>query len=372
MMELWQTLSEQPAVIILLPIGVAVFVTALCLVAWKFLYKWLARWTKKANAELVDTVLRSTRRSLLPLCLVAGIYAGIRVSRLPEAWMGAADKLMLSLLIISIALAIASLVSIGITSYARKSRIALPMTSLAQNAVRGLILVLGALVLLDTLGVRITSLIAALGIGSLAVALALQDTLSNLFAGAYIILSRNIRTGDYIKVDSGVEGYVVDIGWRATTIRPFDNNIVIMPNSKLSQSVVTNCNLPEPWMQLAIPVNVSYDTDIEKLERVLLEEGKRAVQEVPGMLTDFEPVVRFMPGFGDFSLNFVFVFRVKQYVDQYFVQHELRKRILKRFRQEGIEIPFPIHTVRISTNQTESKGGIDAGYRSDENTGAIP
>ena len=363
-MDLWQIISTQQAVIILVPIGVAVLVTAFCLVLWKFLHKWLARWAKRTGAETFDLVLRSTRRSLLPLCFVAGIYAGIRVSKLPDEWAAVTDKVMLSLLILSVALLVASLASIGISGYARKSRINLPMTSLAQNVVRGIILGLGVLVLLDTLGVKITSLIAALGIGSLAVALALQDTLSNLFAGIYIILSRSIKRGNYIKIDSTVEGYVVDIGWRATTIRPFENTIVIIPNSKLGQSIVTNYNLPEPWIQVAIPVNVSYDTDIEKLERVLVEEGKKALKEVPGMLTDFEPVVRFMPGFGDFSLNFVFVFRVKEFVDQYFVQHELRKRIIKRFRQEGIEIPFPIRTVRI--NQTQPTGGIDARYQSDE------
>ncbi len=371
MMELWQAFSEQQAVIILVPIGIAALVTALCLLLWKLLYKWLALWAKKTKSRLADGVVRS-KGATLPWCFIAGIYAGIRVSQLPEVWVAASDKVLVSLLILSIALAAASLAGVLVARYARKSVIGAPMTSLVQNSVRGLILILGILVLLDTLGVKITTLIAALGIGTLAVALALQDTLSNLFAGAYIVASRNIRLGDYIKVESGVEGYVVDIGWRATTVRPFENTIVIIPNSKLSQSIVTNYNLPEPWIQVAIPINVSYDTDIEKLEGVLLEEGKRAVKEVPGMLTDFEPVVRFMPGFGDFSLNFVFVFRVKQYVDQYFVQHELRKRILKRFRQEGIEIPFPIRTVRISTNQTESKGGIDAGYRSDENTGAIP
>ena len=353
MTQLWQTLSSQQAVIILMPIGVAVLVTTLCLVLWRLLYKWLARLAKKTKSELADGVARSTKGAILPLCFIAGIYAGIRVSRLPETWMAVADKLMLSLLIISIALAVASLASIGITSYARKSRIAIPMTSLAQNIVRGLILVLGALVLLDTLDVKITTLIAALGIGTLAVALALQSTLSDLFAGAYIILSKNIRPGDYIKLDSGDEGYVVDINWRATTIRPFQNTIVIIPNSKLSQSIVTNYNLPEPWIQVAIPINVSYDTDIDRLEQILVEEGKKAIKEVPGMLTDFEPVVRFMPGFGDFSLNFVFVFRVKQFVDQYFVQHELRKRILKRFRQEGITIPFPIRTVRLEYDNTK-------------------
>jgi small-conductance mechanosensitive channel len=352
MTELWEIFSSQQAGQILIPIGVAVLVTALCLVMWKYLYGWFIRLAKKANAESLDSVLHSTRRTLLPWCFVAGLYAGISVSEISESLKVLADKILLSLLIISIALTVSSLASIFIAGYARKSRINIPITGLAKNVVRGFILVLGALVLLDTLGIKITSLIAALGIGTLAVALALQDTLSNLFAGAYIIIGKNIRTGDYIKVDTGVEGYVVDIGWRATTIRPFENTIIIIPNSKLSQSVVTNYNLPEPWIQVAIPINVSYDTDIEKLEKVLTEEGKKALTEVPGMLTDFEPVVRFMPGFGDFALNFVFVFRVKQYVDQYFVQHELRKRILNRFRQEHIEIPFPIRNVRIVANQT--------------------
>lgn len=82
-----------------------------------------------------------------------------------------------------------------------------------------------------------------------------------------------------------------------------------------------------------------------------------SVYEIPGMLTEFEPVVRFMPGFGDFSLNFVFVFRVKQFVDQYFIQHELRKRILKRFRQEGVEIPFPIRTIKINSKAKSTGEG---------------
>lgn len=370
MSQLLPALSSQQIMRILIPLGVAVLIAALCLALRRILYYWLDKWSKRTKSELGNTVLRSTRGASVSWCCVAGIYAGIRVSELPESWMGVADKALVSLLILSIALAAASLASILITGYTRKAKVAAPMTSLAQNAIRGFILVLGGLVLLDTLGVEVTTLIAALGIGSLAVALALQDTLSNLFAGAYIILSRNIRPGDYIKVDSGDEGYVVDVGWRATTIRPFQNTIVIIPNSKLSQSIVTNYNLPQLWIQVALPINVSYDTDIDKLERVLVEEGERAIKEVPGMLPDFEPVVRFMPGFGDFSLNFVFVFRVKEFVDQYFAQHELRKRILKRFRQEGIEIPFPIRTVRLDTPKAKTAGeSIDAG---DESGRAIP
>jgi small-conductance mechanosensitive channel len=372
MAHLWQELTSHQAMQILIPIGVMVLVAGLCLVLRKVLYYWLGRWAKKTKTELDDIILHSTNGASLLWCVAAGIYAGIRVSELPEVWMTIAGKVLAGLIILSIALALASLTSLLIASYARKSSMTVPMASLAQNVVRGIILLVGILILLDTFGVKITTLIAALGIGSLAIALALQSTLSDLFAGAYIMVGRKIRVGDYIKVDSGDEGYVVDIDWRATTIKPFQNTIVIIPNSKLSQAIVTNYNLPDPWIQVAIPINVSYDTDIERLERVLVEEGKRAIKEIPGMVTDFEPVVRFMPGFGDFSLNFVFVFRVKEFVDQYLVQHELRKRILKRFRQENIEIPFPIRTLQIHGNKAKSAGeSIGEAYGADESKRAI-
>ncbi|MDD5287588.1 MAG: mechanosensitive ion channel family protein [Dehalococcoidales bacterium] len=355
MTELWQKLNSNQFLVVLIPIGVAVIVAGLCLVLWKYLYKWLLSRAERFRSESLNMGIRSISKTALVLCFVIGIYAGVRASELPASWTSIADKILVSLLILAAALVMSSIASISVAVYTRKSKLAIPMTSLVQNAARVIILVLGALIILDTLGVKITSLIAALGIGSLAIALALQETLSNLFAGIYVVIGGKIKSGDYIKLDSGEEGFVVDIGWRSTTIKPFQNTIIIIPNSKLSQSIVTNYNLPDPWIQIAIPINVSYETDIDKLEEILLEEGRRAIKEIPGMLIDFEPVVRFSPGFGDFSLNFVFVFRVRQFVDQYFVQHELRKRILKRFRKEGIEIPFPIHTININS-KTQSTG----------------
>ncbi len=372
MTELWEKITLPEVMEVLMPVGVAILVTGLCILIRKVLYQWLSRISRRTKTELDDIIVRSTRGASLLWCFVAGIYTGLALSGVPETWTAIVDKVLVSLLILSFALVVASIGSTFIIRYAARSKMAAPMTSLAQNTVRGLILVVGILVLLDTLGVKVTTLIAALGIGSLAVALALQSTLSDLFAGTYIILSKNIRPGDYIKLDSGDEGYVVDINWRATTIRPFQNTIVIVPNSKLSQAIVTNYSLPEPWIQVAIPINVGYDTDVEHLERVLVEEGKKAIKEIPGMLTDFEPVVRFMPGFGDFSLNFVFVFRVKEFVDQYYVQHQLRKRILKRFREEGIEIPFPIRTVRMERNKSNLVGEARIEHEADRDTGAIP
>jgi small-conductance mechanosensitive channel len=199
--------------------------------------------------------------------------------------------------------------------------------------------------ILHALGVSITPLLTALGVGGLAVALALQDTLANLFAGIHILLERSIRVGDFVRLEGGQEGYVVDIGWRTTKVRMLPNNIVVIPNSKLAQSVLTNYYLPEPRMSLLIPISVSYGSDPEHVERVLIDETLKAAQEVPGLLKEPAPFVRFIPGFGESSLDFTLICQVKEFVDQYLAQHELRKRIFKRFQAEGIEIPFPHRTV---------------------------
>jgi small-conductance mechanosensitive channel len=120
---------------------------------------------------------------------------------------------------------------------------------------------------------------------------------------------------------------------------------VVIPNSKLSQSVVTNYYLPEKKMSLLMPIGVSYSSDPEKVEKILVDEARKAVGEVQGLLGDPEPFVRFIPGFGESSLDFTLICQVNEFVDQYLAQHELRKRIFKRFREEGIEIPFPHRTV---------------------------
>jgi small-conductance mechanosensitive channel len=210
---------------------------------------------------------------------------------------------------------------------------------------KGIIFTIGILIILSYMGISIAPLLTALGVGGLAVALALQDTLANLFAGIHILVEKSLRVGDFVKLESGQEGYVDDITWRTTRIRMLPNNMVVIPNSKLAQSVVTNYYLPERRMSLLIPIGVSYASDPAKVERILVEEAKKGATDIPGLLADPEPFVRFIPGFGDSSLDFTLICQVREFVDQYLAQHELRKRIFKRFRDEGIEIPFPHRTV---------------------------
>jgi len=249
------------------------------------------------------------------------------------------------LIILSITVVAANLVTRVFIRYIDRSSVSVQSTGLLNTIIKTAVYLIGFIIILNILGISIAPLITALGIGGLAVALALKDTLENLFAGIHIMAEKTVRVGDFIRLETGQEGYVEDISWRTTRIRMLPNNMIVIPNSKLAQSIVVNYFLPEKTMSFQIPISVSYDSDPELVEKILIEEVKKAIKEVPGLLSEPSPVVRFIPGFGESSLDFTLVCHVKEFVDQYPVQHELRKRIFKRFQQEGIEIPFPQRVV---------------------------
>ncbi len=217
-------------------------------------------------------------------------------------------------------------------------------SSLFANVVKIIIIILGGLVILNHLGISITPVLTTLGIGGLAVALALQDTLSNLFAGMYIALDNQIKVGDYIKLDSGEEGYVEDIGWRLTKIRQLPNNMVLVPNSKLAQAKIINYELPSSDLAVLVQVGVHYNSDLELVERITCEVGKEVMQTVPGGVPEFDPFIRYHT-FGDFSINFTVILRAKTFVDRYLITHEFIKRLHKRYKDNGIVIPFPITAI---------------------------
>lgn len=310
-------------------------------------FRILHKWADGTDTKIDDITIKALRFPSIFWCVAIGLYIGIAVSDLPDKYVLYISKLIHIIVIFSITIAAANLAGKIFTDYIQKASLPIPTTGLAYGILKGTILVLGFLIILSVLGISITPLITALGVGGLAVALALQDTLANLFAGIHILVEKAIRVGDFIKLESGQEGYVDDITWRTTRIRMLPNNIVVIPNSMLSQSIVTNYYLPERRMSLLIPVGVSYSSDPEQVERILIEEAKGAVGQIPGLLGDPEPFVRFIPGFGDSSLDFTLICQVKEFVDQYLAQHELRKRIFRRFRQEGIDIPFPHRTVYV-------------------------
>jgi small-conductance mechanosensitive channel len=260
----------------------------------------------------------------------------------PESpWKSRGETLLLLMTILLAILAGSRFMITGIRAWAERSsaiRSAQGTLELIARIAAGSI---GVLILLDTLHISITPVLTTLGVGSLAVALALQETLANFFAGLYIAADRPFRVGDYVRLDNGEEGYIERIGWRTTRLTTLAHTTVVIPNDRLAKSIVTNFDLPTRKMALSIRISVGYLEDSRRVEGILLDLVRSALGRLEGLLGDPPPFVRFIPGFGGSALEFTLVCTVAHYVDQFPVQDELRHRILERFRQEGIQIPFP-------------------------------
>lgn len=213
-----------------------------------------------------------------------------------------------------------------------------------KNILDVIVYITTLLLILSVLGIEITPLIASLGIGGLAVALALQSTIANYFSGLYITTDGSIRIGDYIELENGLKGYVEKIGWRCTNMRVLQNNLVIIPNSKLSEMIVTNYHDPTPEMSVIIQCGVAYDSDLEKVEKITVDVAKKVLQKIPGGVKEFNPFIRYHT-FGDSNIEFSIILRVKEFKDQYLMKHEFVKELMKAYNKEGIEIAFPCRNV---------------------------
>jgi small-conductance mechanosensitive channel len=234
----------------------------------------------------------------------------------------------------------------------------LRVTQPAAFLVQIFFVLIGTLIFLDRMGVSLTAIWGTLGVGSVAVALALQDTLSNFFSGLYLLADRPVSPNDYIKLEGEVEGYVVRIGWRSTVLRTLGNNYVVIPNSTLAKATITNYSAPETRMGCGVAVSVAHGTDPNLVEKVLLETAREAIRDgLEGILANPEPGVRFNPGFAESSLNFTLGVQVRQFTDQFLVQSELRKRIVKKFQEAGIEMPFPTRTLIFDKSARDIVGG---------------
>lgn len=344
-MESIRQIALQDPLKLVIPLSLLVGTVIAGYLVKRLLFRALQRWGASTSTHVDAVMIHSLRGPIIIWSLILGIYFATESLDLPDRSMRLIERTLVVLTIVSLTLMASRLARNLIRHYGTRVQGAMPVTTLTQNLAQLFVVLVGALILLRHFGVSITPILTAFGVGGLAVALALQDTLSNLFAGFYISVAGQVRLGDYIKLNSGEEGYVSDISWRSTIIRGLGNNLIIIPNSKLGQAIVTNYYLPERRMALNIPVGVSYDSDPDHVERVLLEEAKNAARTVPGLLAEPAPVVRLIPGFGDSTLNFTVTCQVSEFVDQFPVQHELRKLILKRFQKEGIEMPFPARTV---------------------------
>lgn len=322
-----------PSIVIILSIVILLLIR-------QIFFKLIKSWSRKKGSALSDVILKSIKTPSLIWSITLGIYLGISIFEMPEKYLFYTIKLIVIIIIFSATLFISNLVNNVIQHHINISSLSIPQNSFMLSILSVIIFLTGFLLILTTLGISITPIITTLGIGGLAIALALKDTLTNIFAGLHILIEKSIRIGDFIRLENGQEGYLEDLTWRTARIRTVANNMIIIPNSRLSQSIVTNYSLPEPMMSIQIPIRVSYSSDIEKVEKILLDIANKASQDIEGVLEEPKPIVRFTPGFSENSLDFTLICSIKEFRFQNIIQHELRKRILEKFREEGIEIPI--------------------------------
>ena len=336
--------SIQKSLEILIPLGIFLIILLAGYVLRTYLFSRLSRWAAKTGSRMGDTIISAARSPFLLLCLMLGVYAAIEVSKLPKGLVERANKGMSILAIIAVAMVAANILCGFTRIRAEKIESALPVTSLTEHIIRIVVYGVAALIILNSLGISIAPILATLGVGGLAVALALKDTLSNFFAGFHIIVNRQIRVGDYLKLESGEEGYVNDISWRTTKIRTLAGNFVLIPNAKLTEMIVMNYTLQDKDMAVLVGLGVHYDSDLAKVERVACETATEVMREVPGGVPDFTPFIRYN-AFGTSSIDFNAILRGKEFVNQYLIKHEFIKRIHERFAREGIVIPYPIRAL---------------------------
>ncbi len=293
-----------------------------------------------------DDMLIGSIRGVGTIWLVAGgLYLALNVGALDPLLVSTTRSVLMVIVLGSAVIAVMRVVGGAVEVVSARAGGAIKSPTLVVNLARIAVGVLGLFIILQNLGIDITALITALGIGGIAIALALQDTLGNLFAGVQIILSKQVRQGNYIRLTSGEEGWVTDVKGRNTTIQTFpDGNLVTVPNSLLASSIVKNFSMPRKALWVTLEVGVSYDSDLEHVEVVALEVAKEVLGEVDGGVPGEDPIVRYHT-FGDSSINFDVRMMVREFQSQGPVKHEFIKRLHQRFNDEGIDIPFPIRTV---------------------------
>ncbi len=336
----------------LVPAAAALGGCAVGLLVQRTVLSYFQRLAKRTAWKFDDVLVYALRGPIVAWFTLLGLYAALELLGLPGTVERPLGRALLVLTILSVTWAAVRFTVEALRESASQG--ALPSVSLIANVAASFIWVLGALVALERLGISITPIITALGVGGLAVALALQDTLANLFAGLRVLAAGKIRNGDYLRLESGQEGYVQDITWAQTTLREMSNSLVIVPNTKLATAIAVNYDFPSADQGFTVKVSVARGSDLAKVERVALEVARGVQNDVAGAVRGYEPLILFQ-GYGDSSVDFVVVLRATRFDTRGGVIHELIRRLDARFRAEGVEIPYPTRTVLLPGNDTVRK-----------------
>ena len=328
---------------------IAVGILILSFVVVKMLY-WIfsnviRRLTSKTKTNLDDVLIDKLEKPLTYLVLILGYWISIHYLVFKEEVELVLENAAYFLLVIDVTAILSRIVDALITeiimpiSEKSDSSFDNQLIPVIQKGVRSIIWILGIIIGLDNIGFDITAMIAGLGIGGLALALAAQDSVKNIFAGVMIFLDKPFRIKDRIQVD-GFDGIVEEVGLRSTRLRTLEGRIVTIPNSRFTDNSVTNVT-SQPTLKVKLNLGLIYDTDEVQMQKAIdiLED---IVKNQEAITDDYAAGFN---GFGDFSLNILFIYYVKPDSHWLDTQTLVNKEILRRFNKEGLEFAFPTQTI---------------------------
>ncbi|MGH7440150.1 MAG: mechanosensitive ion channel family protein [Polyangiaceae bacterium] len=301
------------------------------------LKRWLEHVHRQQKTEVTEVLAGTVPRPAGIATFLAGTATGLRFLTVPETRLLEIHRL-LAFAMASVCVGLVLRVAVrSIDAYGRVNPALKSSAGIGRAVAWVVSLAVEAVLASDLLGLSLAPALTAFGVGSLAVALALQDTLSNFFSGVYVILDKPVRPGDFVRVEPSYEGYVASIGWRSTQLRTLTNNIVIIPNGMLAKAVITNYALPSPHIASSVRVDVAADADVERVAAVLGEIAQGAA-ELPAIASDPKPGVSLSPGFVDGYIGFTVYYNVVSFGDQSGVQNVLRMRVAAAFKKAGIAL----------------------------------
>jgi len=308
--------------------------------------------TRKTKTTIDDHLMKNLRRPIKWISVILAAYLALQIFYPGFSLLGyGTDQIFIILFLIVGTYTVNAVFHALMDWYAEEvapktdSKFDDEIFPLFKKVGSALVYVVGFTIILGQFGVEIGALIAVLGVGSLAVALALQDTLGNFFAGVHLLADRPVRPGDYIKVDgTDIVGTIEEIGWRSTRIRTWDNNIVYVPNSKMSSSILVNYFNPNEEMGYAMSFGVSYDDDPEVVIKALWEALNRTAKKTKKIVEPETSTVR-ADDFGDSAVNYKVIVKIPIYGDRFGVKGEMVQQIFYVFKERGISIPFPTQTL---------------------------
>jgi small-conductance mechanosensitive channel len=324
-----------------LRVHVAALIVAvvISIVLLQFVMNRIFRLIARHNENLYRVLHQVLRGIPALIGLQWGIYFCVVSFQIPTFVYYLLFEVLRCLTVLTITVIVAHCVSGYIKYKLGKSKERSNSSSILLTIMDLIIYTIGILVMLETFGISITPMLTALGVGGMATALALQDTLTNLVSGINTLLSKQIKIGDYVKLASGEAGHIVDMNWRNTTIKTTTDNMIVVPNKNIATSVIVNYAQPYESCSMVIPIGVSYDSDLQQVETITKEVANEILHTTDGGAAGVEPQVRYR-AFGDYSIDFDVILRVNTIMDQSLVRHQFIKAIYDRYKKEGITIPI--------------------------------